>query len=88
MTDQVITAKDPRPGALSVPQMLHLMRLEVENANSHDYPVCCLLIALDRYQAPEEREARQAFWWYLLIAAFLLLIAETTLSNRLAVART
>jgi hypothetical protein len=36
---------------------------------------------------PEERETRQAFWWYLLIGAFLLLVAETTLSNRLAVAR-
>ncbi len=36
---------------------------------------------------PEERETRQAFWWYLLIGVILLLIAETTLSNRLAVAR-
>ncbi len=36
---------------------------------------------------PEERETRQAFWWYLLIGAVLLLIAETTLSNRLAIAR-
>jgi len=36
---------------------------------------------------PDERETRQAFWWYLLIGAFLLLVAETTLSNRLAIAR-
>jgi len=36
---------------------------------------------------PEERETRQAFWWYLLIGVFLLLIGETTLSNRLAIAR-
>ena len=36
---------------------------------------------------PEQRENRQAFWWYLLIGVILLLIAETTLSNRLAIAR-
>ena len=34
---------------LSTPQTLHLMRLEVENALTHGYPISCLMLGLDGF---------------------------------------
>jgi len=45
MTTQQAPAK-PR---LSTPQMLQLMRLEVEKALQHDYPISCMMFGLDGF---------------------------------------
>ena len=37
----------PKPTALSVGQMLHLMQLEMERAQEHGFPISCLMIGLD-----------------------------------------
>jgi len=44
---------------LSTGQMLHLMRLEVERALRHDYPISCAVIGLDGFMKPEETEHRK-----------------------------
>jgi len=56
---EMTTAKAPAASALSVAQMLHLMRMEVDNAKLHGYAICCLMIGLDEFQTQAEREARR-----------------------------
>ncbi|MFT5051716.1 MAG: hypothetical protein ACI8QZ_003136 [Chlamydiales bacterium] len=43
------TTVNSKPQALSVSQMLHLMRLEVDRALQHDYPITCLMLGLDGF---------------------------------------
>lgn len=40
--------------ALSTPQMLQLMRLEMDRAQRHQYPISCIVIGLDDYDGPED----------------------------------
>jgi len=47
--------KVPAPKkALSTPQMLQLMRLEMDRAQRHQYPISCIVIGLDGYDSQEE----------------------------------
>ena len=66
-----------KPQALSVAQMLHLMRLEVDRALHHGYPITCLMIGLDGFKEPEQRkDARQVM--PVLFGA----LKELTLANQ------
>jgi len=49
-------AVPPKPTALSVGQMLHLMQLEMERAQEHGFPISCLVIGLDQ-EGDEEAHA-------------------------------
>ena len=58
MTDPVSTA-EPKKERLSTGQMLHLMRLEVERALRHRYPISCMCIGLDGFVSHEEAVHRK-----------------------------
>lgn len=45
---------------LSSGQMLHLMRLETDQALRHSYPISCMVIGLDGFEGPGEIERRRA----------------------------
>ena len=49
----------PRKERLSTGQTLHLMRLEVERALRHRYPISCIMIGLDGFVKPEEAVHRK-----------------------------
>jgi len=49
------TTSTSKPQALSVSQMLHLMRLEVDRALQHDYPITCLMLGLDGFKDEAEQ---------------------------------
>jgi len=51
---QTVPTQAKRSGGLSVSQMLHLMRLEVSDAQFHGYPISCLMIALDGFDAEDD----------------------------------
>lgn len=53
------TQKPPKE-RLSTAQMLHLMRLETDQALRHGHPVSCLVYGLDGFDTPHEMEARRA----------------------------
>ena len=42
-------AATPKKQRLSTPQTLHLMRIEVENALTHGYPISCMMFGLDGF---------------------------------------
>ncbi len=42
-------AAAPKKPRLSTPQTLHLMRIEVENALTHGYPISCMMFGLDGF---------------------------------------
>lgn len=44
---------------LSIDQMLRLMQLEVDKALAHKYPISCMLMGLDGFEAPEDEAARK-----------------------------
>ena len=44
---------EPPKQRLSTPQTLHLMRLEVERAVQHGYPISCMMYGLDGYLEPD-----------------------------------
>ena len=46
-------------GGLSMPQMLQLMRLEVDRAQRHEYPISCMVIGLDGFSGAEHEEYRK-----------------------------
>lgn len=48
-----------KPSALSISQMLHLMRLEMDRAMQHDYAISCIMIGLDGYEGVELLKQRQ-----------------------------
>ena len=43
---------------LSIDQMLRLMQLEVDKAQSHSYPISCMLVGLDGYESEMEEPLR------------------------------
>jgi hypothetical protein len=45
---------------LSIDQMLRLMQLEVDKALAHGYPLSCMLMGLDGFEAPEDEARRSA----------------------------
>lgn len=47
-------------GGLSTPQMLQLMRLEMDRAQRHRYPISCLVIGLDGFEGEEHVAYRKA----------------------------
>jgi hypothetical protein len=49
----------PKPTALSVGQMLHLMQLEMERAQEHGFPISCLMIGLDQEGDEDARAYRR-----------------------------
>ena len=54
MSQSVPKTQAKRSGGLSVSQMLHLMRLEVSDAQFHGYPISCLMIALDGFDGDDD----------------------------------
>ena len=61
-------------GGLSTPQMLKLMRLEMDRAQRHRYPISCLVIGLDGYDSSQQAELRRvlmpAIFHELKVATF------------------
>jgi GGDEF domain-containing protein len=51
--------KDKPKQRLSTPQMLHLMRLEMDGALRHGYPISCMVIGLDGFDEDGERAHRK-----------------------------
>jgi hypothetical protein len=51
-------AAPAQKGALSVSQMLQLMRREMDSALTHRYPISCLLISLDGFEGDSVAELR------------------------------
>ena len=47
-------------GGLSTPQMLKLMRLEMDRAQRHQYPISCIVIGLDAFDGEGDAELRRA----------------------------
>ncbi|MEM7308058.1 MAG: hypothetical protein AAF682_15370 [Planctomycetota bacterium] len=56
MTATAATAGSMRK--LSVDQMLRLMQLEVDKAQSHNYPISCMLAGLDGFDSEEDEPSR------------------------------
>lgn len=46
--------------ALSISQMLHLMRVEMERAQEHDYAISCMMIGLDGFLGEENVPRRRS----------------------------
>jgi diguanylate cyclase (GGDEF)-like protein len=42
------TRKDSDPGLFSLSQIMHLMRVEFSRAQRYNYPIACVLLAIDR----------------------------------------
>ncbi len=57
---QPAPAKPAAKKALSTPQMLQLMRLEMDRAQRHNYPISCIVIGLDGYDDDEGWVTRKA----------------------------
>ena len=53
MSQEAGAAAPLRRERLSTPQTLHLMRLEVENAVRHGYPISCMMFGLDGFVTSE-----------------------------------
>ncbi len=51
--------KEAKKSALTTPQMLQLMRLEMDRAQRHRYPISCLVIGLDGYDSAEQSLLRK-----------------------------
>ncbi len=56
---QAKPAAEAKKERLTTGQMLHLMRLEVERALRHDYPISCMCIGLDGFVSTEEAVHRR-----------------------------
>jgi len=53
-------ATDRPPQALSISQMLHLMRVEMDRAQEHGYAISCMMIGLDGFLGEENIAARRS----------------------------
>lgn len=61
MTEPAAEAAVAKPKQrLSTAQMLHLMRLEMDRAVRHRYPISCLAIGLDGFRGEEDLPGRRA----------------------------
>lgn len=47
-------------GGVSTPQMLKLMRMEMDRAQKHDYPISCIVIGLDSFEGEDDGDLRKA----------------------------
>ncbi len=54
-----MTAPPVQRGRLSTAQMLHLMRLETDQALRHEHPVSCVVFGLDGFDTPHELDHRR-----------------------------
>jgi hypothetical protein len=53
MTEQTSAKSSPKRARMSTPQMLHLMRLEVDRAIRHGYPISCMYYGLDGFASSD-----------------------------------
>lgn len=60
MSEAALPTAAPAKPRLSTPQMLQLMRLEVDKALRHAYPISCMVIGLDGFDDLSQVEARRA----------------------------
>ncbi|HED64542.1 MAG TPA: hypothetical protein ENJ09_03200 [Planctomycetes bacterium] len=56
---QEAAVETPKKARLTTPQTLHLMRLEVENAVKHGYPISCMMFGLDGFVTSDTMLARK-----------------------------
>ena len=70
-------ATQNKPQALSVAQMLHLMRLEVDRALHHGYPITCLMIGLDGFKDETDKPVVRQ-----IMPALFQALKELTLANQ------
>lgn len=48
-----------KPHGLTIPQMLHLMQLEMDRARAYDYPITCFMIGIDGLDGTENLDLRR-----------------------------